>query len=81
MCSNQLSYGPILVERTADVLLKKAGVVRYPKNRERETWTAQLVILSVHSLNEHLCSVLRFDGHLTGAIYVLISVIKMSGNP
>ena len=46
VCSNQLSYGPILVERTADVLLqKKAGVVRYPKNRERETWTAQLVIL------------------------------------
>ncbi len=45
----------------------------YP-NEERETWTAQFAIPSDA---EAFRGVLRFDGHLTGAIYVLKSIGKL----
>ena len=56
VCSNQLSYGPIQSNRSCGYCLFE----------ERETWTA---ICAIPSGSEDLHGVLRFDGHLTGAIY------------
>ena len=61
VCSNQLSYGPI----------RGTGRRGFCLLEERETWTARLAIPS--ECQRHFRGVLRFDGHLTGAIYVLKS--------
>ncbi|WP_210301196.1 hypothetical protein, partial [Rhizobium sp. BK619] len=49
---------------------ERKPMVRYPFE-ERETWTAK----ARHTIRmpKHFRGVLRFDGHLTGAIYVLKS--------
>ena len=60
--SNHLSYGPILGRTHPN-----SGSLSF---EERETWTAKIAIPSGC---KHLCGVLRFDGRLTGAIYVLKS--------
>ncbi|CVI60372.1 hypothetical protein AGR9A_Lc40420 [Agrobacterium salinitolerans str. Hayward 0363] len=63
VCSNQLSYGPIPVPvDAAFVFLKK-------EKRGRRT-------LPYHPSAKHFRGVLHFDGHLTGAIYVLKSTGK-----
>lgn len=60
VCSNQLSYGPIPVPvDAAFVFLKK-------EKRGRRT-------SPYHPSAKHFRGVLRFDGRLTGAIYVLKS--------
>ncbi len=60
--SNHLSYGPIQVElsRTAGPCLLK----KEKRGRRRSPYRDD---------DKHLSGVLRFDGHLTGAIYVLKS--------
>ncbi len=57
VCSNQLSYGPIREPVNAVFCL----------HEERETWTATLAIPI--RVPKYFRGVLRFDGHLTGAIY------------
>ncbi len=71
VCSNQLSYGPIAyIEQMPDIVAHERNpMVRYLLE-ERETWTAQSAIPSDA---EAFRGVLRFDGRLTGAIYVLKS--------
>ncbi len=67
VCSNQLSYRPILV-KPARITPGRRGSCLF---EERETWTAQFAIPI--RLPKQFRGVLRFDGHLTGAIYVLKS--------
>ena len=99
VCSNQLSYGPILPSVSSVQLDTHTGSAsrrrssgapaecspkgatareRKPKVyillEERETWTANLAIPI--RLPKQFRGVLRFDGHLTGAIYVLKSTGK-----
>lgn len=71
VCSNQLSYGPIAYARPSPTIVahERNPMVRY-LFEERETWTAQFAIPMHASMSN---GVLRFDGHLTGAIYVLKS--------
>ncbi len=96
VCSNQLSYGPIRVEQhcstdpakqqsPARINASKRGPCLLEKEKRRRRYSPYCGA-SVSDDNEvkgHFTSQQRmcFDGRLTGAIYVLKSVTKMSGNP
>ena len=72
--SNHLSYGPILGKaRTLDRRKRQPGVVRILVRKRNVDGG------SCHTIRipKYLRGVLRFDGHLTGAIYVLKSTGKV----
>jgi hypothetical protein len=60
VCSNQLSYRPNLDERVYGFVFMK----KEKRGRRSSPY---------HPSAKHFRGVLRFDGHLTGAIYVLKS--------
>lgn len=72
--SNHLSYGPILGKaRTPNALLKRqAGVVRILVRKRNVDGGTRHTIMMQASMRR-----IAFDGHLTGAIYVLKSTGKV----
>jgi hypothetical protein len=88
VCSNQLSYGPIRVEQHCSIdpikgnkaltriNTSKRGPCLLEKEKRRRRYSPYCGVPEGTS-QQRMC----FDGHLTGAIYVLKSVTKMSGNP